>query len=40
MKLHAVLIMAVALGMAVAPVALGVGAVQAGTDARIVFYVA
>lgn len=41
MKLDAVLIMAMALTAAVAPVVFGAGAAQAGTDnARIVFYVA
>ncbi len=40
MKLHTVLIMAMALGVVVAPVVIGAGAAQAGADARIVFYVA
>jgi hypothetical protein len=40
MKIHGALIMAMVLGIALAPVLLGTGAAQAGSDARIVFYVA
>jgi hypothetical protein len=43
MKIHRIpgaLIMAMVLGIALAPVLFGTGAVQAGSDARVVFYVA
>ena len=40
MKFHMVLIMVMVLGIAAAPAVLATGAARAGTDARIVFYVA
>jgi hypothetical protein len=40
MKIHATLILALALGIVIAPVLLGAGAAQSGAGARIVFYVA
>jgi hypothetical protein len=40
MKIHKTLIMAMVFGIIFAPVLLGAGAAQAGSDARIVFYVA
>jgi len=40
MKIHAMLALALALGMTIAPALPGAGAAYAGSSARIVFYVA
>jgi hypothetical protein len=40
MKIRATLVVALAVGMVIAPALLGAGAARAASDARIVFFVA